>query len=145
MTFSTATVIERTTPVVWKTLTDPSMMIQWMGDPEMQLSIETTWQIHSPIVIRGFHHASFENRGVVFEFIPEKSLRYTHLSSLSRLPDVQENYSIIGFELTSIEDWTGLTITIENFPTDSIRNHLEFYWRGTMPLIKMVAESRVSM
>ena len=140
MNFSSTILISREAPVVWKTLTDPAMMIQWMGEPEMQIEIETNWQLNSPIIIRGFHHVRFENRGVVLEFEKEKKLSYTHLSSLSRLPDVPENYSKLLFTLNGGSKTTELTITIEDFPTESIRKHLEFYWRGTLTRIKAVAE-----
>jgi uncharacterized protein YndB with AHSA1/START domain len=140
MNFSSTVLINGTVPAVWNILTDPRMMIRWMGEPEMQLSVETNWQLNSPIIIRGFHHVKFENRGVVLEFEKEKKLCYTHLSSLSRLPDVPENYSKLLFTLNGGPRATELTISIENFPTESIRKHLEFYWRGTLQRIKEVAE-----
>jgi uncharacterized protein YndB with AHSA1/START domain len=140
MNFSSSVLITRAAPVVWKILTDPGMMIRWMGEPEMQIEIETNWQLNSPIVIRGFHHVRFENRGVVLEFERDKRLCYTHLSSVSRLPDVPENYSRLLFTLDCGPKTTELTITIENFPTESIRKHLEFYWTGTLTQIKAAVE-----
>jgi uncharacterized protein YndB with AHSA1/START domain len=133
--------IEASTEVVWKTLTDPNVMKQWMGESEMQIEIDTTWKVGSPIIIRGFHHVKFENRGVVVEFEKENKLSYTHLSSVSRLPDVEENYSVIEFVLDEEGNATLLTVTLSNFATESIKKHLEFYWRGTLVLIKEVAES----
>jgi uncharacterized protein YndB with AHSA1/START domain len=133
MNFSSAVLINRAVPEVWEMLTDPKMMIRWMGEPEMQIEIETNWQLNSPIIIRGFHHVRFENKGVVLEFEKEKRLCYTHLSSLSRLPDVPENYSKLLFTLNGGPKTTGLTIT-------SIRKHLEFYWRGTLARIKEAVE-----
>lgn len=73
-----------------------------MGEPEMKLEIETTWEINSPIFIRGFHHIKFENKGIVLKYQPERMLRYTHLSSVSRLPDKIENYSALEFVLTPV-------------------------------------------
>jgi uncharacterized protein YndB with AHSA1/START domain len=136
--------IEASTEVVWKTLTDPNVMKQWMGESEMQIEIDTTWKVGSPIIIRGFHHVKFENRGVVVEFEKENKLSYTHLSSVSRLPDIEENYSTIRFHLDSTAGGTELDIMLENFPTESIRKHLEFYWRGTVATIKSVAEKLLS-
>jgi uncharacterized protein YndB with AHSA1/START domain len=140
MNFSSTVLITRSAPIVWEILTDPAMMIQWMGEPEMQIEIETNWQLNSPITIRGFHHVRFENKGLVLEFKKEKRLCYTHLSSLSRLPDVPENYSKLLFTLTARAEATELTVAIENFPTESIRKHLEFYWRGTLARIKATVE-----
>jgi uncharacterized protein YndB with AHSA1/START domain len=140
MNFSSSVLINSTVPVVWEMLTDPKMMSLWMGEPEMQIEIETNWKLNSPIVIRGYHHVRFENRGLVIKFEKGKRLCYTHLSSLSRLPDVPENYSKLLFALTTGSEATELTVTIENFPTESIRKHLEFYWRGTLARIKAAVE-----
>jgi uncharacterized protein YndB with AHSA1/START domain len=138
--FSSSVLINSTVPVVWEILTDPKMMSLWMGEPEMQIEIETNWKLNSPIIIRGYHHVRFENRGVVLEFEKDKRLCFTHLSSVSRLPDIPENYSKLLFRLKEGPTATELTVTVENFPTESIQKHLQFYWRGTLTRIKAVAE-----
>jgi len=112
-----------------------------MGDPELGLEVITDWAIGSPMAIRDSHHARFENKGVVLKCEKMKRLIYTHLSSLSRLPDKQENYSILEFILTPTAHHTLLTLNIENFPTESIRKHLEFYWKTTLNVIKEKVEN----
>lgn len=142
--FSTTTIIHANPTRVWTILTKPEFMVQWLGEPEMEIKIETDWKVNFPIVIRGFHHVKFENKGHVLEFDKEKRLRYTHLSSVSRLPDKIENYSILDFTLERTNESTSLTLDVQNFPTESIRKHLEFYWRPTILLIKNVAETHPS-
>ena len=115
-------------------------MKQWMGDPEMEIDIQTNWQVNSPIVISGFHHLKFENKGTVLQFEPGQALKYNFLSSLSRLPDVPENYTIISFTLSPADSQTALTLVITNFPTETIYRHLDFYWRTTIELIKQLIE-----
>ena len=127
---------------MWTVLTDLTQMKQWMGEPELRIEIETDWILGGPILIRGFHHAKFENKGVVLAFHKNKRLTYTHLSSVSRLPDIESSYSVLDFILTPIDDSTLLTLNIENFPTDAIRKHMEFYWKGTLNIIKETVESR---
>ncbi len=141
MNFTANVLIDRDVALVWRTLTDPRLMKQWMGEPEMEIEVETTWMIGSSIIIRGFHHVKFENRGEVLEFNSEKKLSYTHLSSVSRLPDTKENHSLLEFTLEDKGSGTLLTIAITNFPTESIRKHMEFYWRGTTLKIKHQVES----
>jgi hypothetical protein len=68
--------------------------------------------------------------------------RYSHLSSISRLPDEQENYSIVAFRLQPKEDETLLTLTLSNFPTESIYQHLAFYWNVTLETLKKMIEER---
>jgi uncharacterized protein YndB with AHSA1/START domain len=125
---------------IWNTLTVPALMKQWMGDAEMKPDIQTNWQVNSPIVISGFHHLPFENKGTILQFEPEKVLRYNILSSLSRLPDTPHNYTIFEFALSPTDNQTSLTLVITNFPTETIYRHLDFYWRTTIELIKKLIE-----
>lgn len=138
--FSTTITINSNPAKIWKALTDPEIMPQWMGEPEMEIKILTDWKINSPILIRGFHHTKFENKGRILQYDKEKKLSYSHLSSVSRLPDQPGNYSILEFILTPDEEKTQLTLNIENFPTETIRKHLEFYWRTTIVTIKRSVE-----
>ena len=126
---------------VWAVLTSPFLMTQWMGSSEMKVEVETDWKINAPLVVRGFHHVKFENKGVVLRCIPEEQLTYSHLSSVSRLPDETGNYTILDFILTPTGNRTILTLGISNFPTEIIRKHLEFYWRGTMHRLKKCVEN----
>lgn len=139
--FSTTVTIHSNPAEVWKALTYPNRMIEWMGEPEMQIEIQTDWKVNAPIFIRGFHHIRFENKGIVLQFDKGKILRYSHLSSVSRLPDIPENYSVFEFILEPKEGQTLLTFTIDNFPSYAIRKHLEFYWRTTVFKIKQAVES----
>lgn len=126
---------------VWAWLTDPAQMPRWMGEPEMRVEVETAWTVGGPIVVRGFHHLAFENRGTVLCFEPGERLRYTHLSSLSRLADEPGSYSTIDFELTAVSGGAALRVSVRGFPTESIFRHLDFYWRGTMSVLKALAEA----
>jgi uncharacterized protein YndB with AHSA1/START domain len=139
--FSTAVVINAIPAKVWTTLTIPEKMSAWMGGPEMEINVMTNWKINSPILIQGFHHARFENKGFILKYDTESKLSYSHLSNISQLPDNSENYSILEFILTPDKEQTLLTLNIENFPTEIIRKHLEFYWRTTIIGIKKMAEN----
>ena len=125
---------------VWDALTDPLKMKEWMGDPEMGIEIITDWKVGSPIVIKGFHHLKFENKGKVLQFEPNEILEYNYLSSLSRLPDQPENYVTLSFRLTGLGDQTRLSLHISNFPTETILKHIDFYWRTTIELFRKFAE-----
>jgi uncharacterized protein YndB with AHSA1/START domain len=137
------TIIIKAAPsTVWGTLTNPDLIKQWMAEPEMEIEIITDWKVGSPIVIKGFHHLKFENKGIVLQFEPNKVLKYSHLSSLSRLPDKPENYSITEFRLTLLENQTSLTLSLTNFPTETIFKHLDFYWRTNREIIKTLVEKQ---
>lgn len=133
-------IISATALRVWQTITVPERMKRWMGDPEMDLEIETNWEAGTPMIIRGFHHVRFESGGKVLVSDWCRQLSYTHLSSISHLPDVPESYTVINFFLDPADENTRLRLEIENFPTESIYRHLNFYWPATMTLIKKTAE-----
>ncbi|SKD09090.1 Uncharacterized conserved protein YndB, AHSA1/START domain [Chitinophaga ginsengisegetis] len=125
---------------VWNAITDIKLMTQWMGEAALDLRVVTTWEVGAPLVISGFHHARFENKGTVLEYSPDHAVSYDFLSSLSRLPDSKENYTVIRFALTPQEEHTLLTLTLTNFPTDTIYQHLSFYWNGTLGIMKKMIE-----
>jgi uncharacterized protein YndB with AHSA1/START domain len=129
--------------MVWDTLTNPDLMKQWMGEPEMQIEVITDWQTGSPIIIKGFHHIQFENKGRILQFKPGAVLQYDYISSISRLADLPENYTNIEFVLSPLEQETAVTLTLSNFPTEAIFRHVNFYWRTTIHIMKKLAEGRV--
>ena len=139
LTFNKTIPINAPTSTVWEALTNPVLMKKWMSEDEVD--ILTDWTLGSPVLIRGkLHGIKFENKGKVLQFEPERILRYSHLSSLSRLPDKDESYSVFEFRLTPIDQETSLTLTLSNFPTESIYKHLAFYWNVTLEIIKKMIE-----
>ena len=67
---------------------------------DLELEILTDWKVGGSLLMHGnMNGKDFENRGTVLQYEPEKRLQYSHLSSISRLPDRLESYSLIGFEL----------------------------------------------
>jgi uncharacterized protein YndB with AHSA1/START domain len=124
---------------VWHALTHPQGMQQWMSQTDIQ--IITDWKVGSPIVIRGNNHGlDFENTGTVLAFEPERKLAYSHLSSISRLPDEPQSYTVLQFELSLADTGTQLVFTADNFPTDSIYHHFAFYWNVALEVLKKTVE-----
>lgn len=121
-------------------LTTPELMKKWVM-PDIEIDIITDWAVGGPMIIRGYMNGKkFENNGIVLQFEPEKIVQYSHLSSISRLPDRPENYSLVEFRLQPIENQTTLILTLSNFPTESIYQHLTFYWNVTLDVLKRMIE-----
>jgi len=138
--FSKTVSINAAASKIWALLTEPELMNQWMSETEIQ--IITDWKVGSSIIIKGpWYKTSFENKGTVLRFDPEQALSYTHLSSLSRLPDAPESYTTLEFTLKPEGDETLLTVTAYNFPTEAIYRHIAFYWNVAPHLIKKLAEA----
>ena len=128
---------------VWEALTQAELMARWMHDSEIE--IVTTWEIGSPIIINAnevSYKTAFTNTGVVLQFAKDQVLEYSHLSSLSRLPDQPENYTIIRFDLQPEEDHTLVELTLSNFPTASHYKHIDFYWTITLEILKQYVEEK---
>jgi uncharacterized protein YndB with AHSA1/START domain len=133
--------IEARPSKVWDALTDPRQMQKWMS--ETQINIVTDGKVGGPILIHGYlHRIKFQNKGTILQYEREKILQYSHLSSLSRLPDELNNYTIFTFVLTPVGDHTSLTLTLSNFPTESILKHLVFYWNVTLEILKRMIEAK---
>lgn len=134
--------IAATPAKVWAYLTQPELMEKWIGEPEMNIKVETDWVIGKPITIKGFHHIDFQNTGEILAFVPHQLIRYNHLSSLSKLPARLENHTTISFSLQSSENTTQITVVLENFPSETIYRHLDFYWQSTIHILrKQIEES----
>ena len=135
-------IIDAPASTVWETLTHPQLMRAWMGDPTMKLEVSADWRIGGAVSVRGVHTGRFENRGKVLAFEPERRLSYTHLSSVSRLPDEPSSYTVLEFRLTALGGQTRLDFEAHTFPTEVIFRHLAFYWGGTLDAIARQAASR---
>jgi uncharacterized protein YndB with AHSA1/START domain len=127
---------------VWGALTVPALMQRWMA--ETPIEILTGWRVGHPFLIRGHLHGDgmrFEARGQVLQFEPEQVLEYSHLSSISHLPDAPSSYTRLEFRLTAVDDeQTEVVLTLRNFPTEAIYHHLDFYWNSALSLLKRVSE-----
>jgi len=128
---------------VWEALTQPELMKSWMSDSEIE--IVTTWEVGSPIFINvpaESYKTAFINAGVVLQFLKYRVLEYSHLSSLSGLPDQAENYTLIRFTLQPEVDHILLELNLSNFPTESHYKHIDFYWMVTLEVLKRFVEER---
>ena len=144
MTFDESILIAASVDAVWENLTSTRLAPQWMGDPEMAVELETEWDVGGPVVVRGFHHLPFENTGKVLVFERGQRLVYTHLSSLSRLPDEPASYTTLAFTLSPVTDGTSLGLVASGFPTEAVFRHLRFYWGGALACLKRQVEGQAT-
>ncbi|TSE13644.1 SRPBCC domain-containing protein [Mesorhizobium intechi] len=126
---------------VWRVLTTPGIIPQWMSDEELTVSLEG--HAGGPIVIRGLLHGmAFENRGIVRAFEPQRLFSYSYWSTLSasRLADVPEHHTLVSFALAPADGGTLLTLTLSDFAEPSMRPHANLYWGPTLQILKAVCE-----
>jgi len=136
--------IDASPAVVWRALTDPASIQAWIADGDDAIEVTTRWEVGGPILLRGNLHGKirFENRGTVQAFEPERLLRYTHWSTLSKrvMPDAPENHVIFEFGLTPSEGGTRLDLTLSNLADFVVYKHLDFYWGTTLVILKRFCE-----
>jgi uncharacterized protein YndB with AHSA1/START domain len=131
--------IFKSTRDVWRALTEPDQIIQWMGGA----SVASTWKIGSDIIFTGKmpnFNKTYRDRGTVRAMEREKLLQYSHWSEMSRLPDIPQNRTIITFTLEGAGEMTQLTVRHEHFPSEGAFKHANFFWNFALITLKNLLE-----
>jgi uncharacterized protein YndB with AHSA1/START domain len=128
---------------VWRSLTDPARIKEYYLGAEVQ----TDWQVGSPITFKGeWNGKSFEDKGEILVFEPERKLTYSHFSPMSGKPDAPENYHVVEVTLDERDGATHVTLrqsNLEGGPTDEDRAHREDYeknWKQMLEGLKKTTE-----
>jgi uncharacterized protein YndB with AHSA1/START domain len=117
--------IDKPVSRVWQALTTPADIKEYM------FGTNTVSDLHegSPIYWRGeWQGKSYEDKGMILQLKPMKTLQYSHYSPLSGAADVPENYHTVTIELTDNGKQTGVTLTQDNNASDEERIHSEQNW-----------------
>jgi uncharacterized protein YndB with AHSA1/START domain len=122
---------------VWKALVDPAAIKEYM----FGTIVVSDWTEGSPIVWKGeWQGRSYEDKGVILRLEPERTLRYSHFSSLSGRPDVPASYHTVNIELSGEGERTRLALTQDQNPTEEARDHSENNWRTMLDALKKFLE-----
>jgi uncharacterized protein YndB with AHSA1/START domain len=133
---------------VWDALVDPRAGEKWRN-----AHFKTDWRAGEPIEIEaiiGTKH--YRDKGRVIQVRSPSLLQYTYWSQVSGLPDIPQSYSTITMTLEAEGTDTTLTVT-QQVPPSPVRrgrgweigensgsNHVAFYWRMTLPILKRIVE-----
>ena len=122
---------------VWKALTDPAMIKQYLFGTE----VVSDWKEGSEIIYKGIWEGkTYEDKGIILKIEPEKLLETNYWTSFSGLPDSPENYQKVTYQLSRDGDNTVLTITQDGIPTDEARAHSETNWAMVLDGLKKLLE-----
>jgi uncharacterized protein YndB with AHSA1/START domain len=103
--------IEAPASEVWAALTTPETIKTYFFGSD----VETDWEPGSPITWRGeYEGKSYEDKGEIQDIEPERSMTFTHYSSMSGKPDRPENYATVTYDLKEKGDKTEVKVTQEN-------------------------------
>ena len=97
---------------------------------------KSEWKVGSQILWSGeYDGKSYQDKGTVLEFIPQKRIAYSYLSNWSGLEDKPENYLHVSYDLEQLGEGTQLTIAQTNY--DEERRSIPRNWKRLL----MVKES----
>ena len=122
---------------VWDALVNPKAIKQYM----FGATVVSDWREGSPIVWQGeWQGKPYEDKGTILELEPERTLRYSHFSPLSGLPDRPENYHTVTIDLSGDGDSTRVALAQGNNPTEEARVHSEKNWGMMLAALKKYLE-----
>jgi len=122
---------------VWDALVNPEAIKQYM----FGTNVVADWREGSPIIWQGeWQGKPYEDKGVILQFKPGRTLQYSHFSPLSGLPDKPESYHTITIELSGEGNQTRLSLAQDNNPTEQARDHSEKNWGIMLTALKKFLE-----
>jgi uncharacterized protein YndB with AHSA1/START domain len=137
-TAETSVTIDASVDAVWKALTDPELVKQYMHGT----NLETDWKVGSPITWKGeWEGRTYEDKGEVLAIEPKKLLKNTHWSPMGGSEDKPENYHTVTYELAEADGRTVLTLKQTNNPSQEAADKMaEDNWGPVLQGLKEVAE-----
>ena len=122
---------------VWKALTDPAQIEQYMFGSH----VDTDWEPGSPIVWKGeYEGKTYEDKGEIVDIEPEKRLKLTHFSPLSGKEDLPANYHTLLYELEEHGDRTRVSLSQDNNASEEAAEHSRDNWQKMLAGLKELVE-----
>ena len=133
----TSTTIHAAADDVWKALTDPDAIEQYMFGAR----VDSEWHEGSPITWKGEYQGKpYEDKGRILEMQRGKRLRYSHFSPMSGKPDSPENYHTVTIDLEGAGDDTRVCLSQDNNADEKARAHSEKNWSTMLEGLKKYVE-----
>ncbi len=122
---------------VWNALVQPEAIKQYM----FGTTVVTDWREGSPIVWKGeWQGKPYEDKGVILQFKPGRTLAYSHFSPLSGVPDTPENYHTVTVELSAEQNQTRVSLAQDNNASEEERQHSQKNWEMMLSALKAFVE-----
>lgn len=132
------TIIHAPASKVWEALTKPDLIKQYLFGAD----VLSDWKVGSPITYKGeWQGKSFEDKGKILKFEPERLLMSTHWSPLSGAPDTPENYHTVTYTLSEMGDNTEVKIIQDNNASEEEKTESEQNWKAVLDGMKKLLEN----
>jgi uncharacterized protein YndB with AHSA1/START domain len=123
---------------VWEALVDPDSIKRYM----FGTTVTSDWREGSPITWKGeFKGKKYEDKGVILQMKPERTLQYSHYSPMSGAPDRPESYHTVTIDLSGQGERTKVTLTQDNNATEQTREDSEKNWTMMLQSLKKLLEA----
>ena len=137
-TAKATTTIHAPVSKVWQALVNPEIIKQYLFNTD----VISDWKVGSPIIYKGeWEGKPFEDKGEILVIEPEKTLKSTHWSPLSGVPDSPEYYHTVAYTLSDHGDQTEVTITQDNNASEEEKTHSEKNWETVLNGMKKLLEA----
>jgi uncharacterized protein YndB with AHSA1/START domain len=121
---------------VWKALTDPSIIRQYM----FGTTVITDWKVGSKITWKGeWKGKPYEDHGKVLELQRGKKLKYDHMSGQSDNPEM---YPTVTIELSENGNQTILSLVQDHNRTEESKAESEKNWKMMFGEMKKIVENQ---
>ncbi len=133
----TAIAIDAPAPAVWRALTDPQLITQYM----FGTTVVSAWKEGTPIYWRGeWQGRPYEDKGMILKLEPERMIQYSHFSPLSGQADAPENYHIVTVRLEPEGEQTHVRLSQSGSATEEERDHSAQNWEMMLGSLKALLE-----
>jgi len=123
---------------VWDALVNPTIIRCYMFGAD----VISDWKEGSSIVWKGVWEGKpYEDKGIILRLEPERILQYSHFSPLSGVADTPENYHMVTIELSDEGEYTRVSLSQDNNPTEQARDHSQKNWEMMLTSLKRLIES----
>jgi uncharacterized protein YndB with AHSA1/START domain len=134
-------VIEAPVQNVWEALVDPEAIKEYMFGS----TVTSDWRKGSPISWKGeWQGKAYEDKGVILEIEPGRTLKYSHFSPLSGQSDEPENYHNVTIELVEEDHATRVSLSQDNNPDEEAREHSAKNWETMLTGLKKYVEGQTA-
>ena len=131
------TSIDATKDKVWNALVTPDAIKQYMFGADVQ----SEWSEGSEITWKGeMKGKKYEDKGVILQIKPGRTLQYSHFSPLSGKPDKPENYHTVSIDLSGSGDETEVSLSQDNNSDEDARRESEKNWKSMLEGLKEYVE-----